>query len=179
MESLMNFEGKHVEILVVGDNIYFNPYDVGRCLELSNSAVRMAMSKMTENQVVLLKNSDVNKFDIRKLNNAGERFLTDSGVYKLVFKSNKPKAEEFADWVADDVLPSIRKTGKYEMAITKSDEAEMFVDLKKTKAMLYFFDNADESLDILKKGVKDLRTPVWMMSPAFISLQKQRYLIIP
>ena len=49
----------------------------------------------------------------RKLNNAGENFLTESGVYKLVFKSRKPSAEKFADWVADEVLPSIRKHGMY------------------------------------------------------------------
>lgn len=49
----------------------------------------------------------------RKLNNAGENFLTESGVYKLVFKSRKPSAEKFADWVADEVLPSIRKYGMY------------------------------------------------------------------
>ena len=49
----------------------------------------------------------------RKLNNAGENFLTESGVYKLVFKSRKPSAEKFADWVADEVFPSIRKHGMY------------------------------------------------------------------
>ena len=30
-----------------------------------------------------VKNSDVSKVDIRKLNNAGENFLTESGTYKL------------------------------------------------------------------------------------------------
>ena len=51
--------------------------------------------------------------NIRKLNNAGENFLTESGVYKLVFRSNKPNAEAFTDWVTDEVLPTIRKTGGY------------------------------------------------------------------
>lgn len=48
------------------------------------------------------------------MNNAGEKFLTESGVYKLVFKSRKPEAEKFSDWVTDEVLPQIRKTGSYE-----------------------------------------------------------------
>lgn len=64
-------------------------------------------------QVVKLTNSDIGKTDIRKLNNAGENFLTESGVYKLVFKSHKPNAEAFTDWIADEVLPSIRKHGIY------------------------------------------------------------------
>jgi len=39
--------------------------------------------------------------------------VTEAGVYKLVFSSRKPEAEQFTDWIASDVLPSIRKTGGY------------------------------------------------------------------
>lgn len=39
--------------------------------------------------------------------------INDKAVYKLSFRSNKPEADAFADWVAGDVLPSIRKTGGY------------------------------------------------------------------
>lgn len=38
-------------------------------------------------------------------------FLKEPAVYKLVFRSNKPKAEEFANWVCEEVLPQIRKHG--------------------------------------------------------------------
>ena len=124
MNNLMIFEGHEVEVLEVEGRVLFNPYHVGECLGLSDSAVRMAISKMTEAQVIKLKNSDVNKTDsrensklqnmhFRKLNNAGENFLTESGVYKLVFKSHKPNAEAFTDWIADEVLPAIRKHGIY------------------------------------------------------------------
>ena len=82
----------------------------------------MAIAKMNEKQVVKIKNSDVSKVDIRKLNNAGENFLTESGVYKLVFKSHKPNAEAFTDWIADEVLPTLRKTGSYEMS--KQDKSK-------------------------------------------------------
>lgn len=34
-------------------------------------------------------------------------------MYKLVFKSRKPNAEAFTDWVTDEVLPQIRQTGGY------------------------------------------------------------------
>jgi len=66
--------------------------------------------------------SDVPLKDFRKLNNAGEKFLTESGVYKLAFKSEKPKTEKFTDWVTDEVLPTIRKTGAY---ITNNADPEM------------------------------------------------------
>lgn len=39
--------------------------------------------------------------------------VKEPGVYKLAFRSNKPEAEAFTEWVAEEVLPSIRKTGQY------------------------------------------------------------------
>lgn len=111
--ELMIFKGKEVEVLVLDGKALFNPYDCGKCLDLGKSAVRMAIGKMNKNQVTKLKNSDVKDIDTRKLNNAGENFLTESGVYKLAFKSQKKEAKEFQDWVTDEVLPSIRKHGMY------------------------------------------------------------------
>ena len=109
----MIFEGHEVEAFELKGQVLFNPYHVGECLELNGDAVRKAMSRMNEKQVLKITNSDVSNNHIRKLNNAGENFLTESGVYKLVFKSRKPNAERFTDWVTDEVLPSIRKHGMY------------------------------------------------------------------
>lgn len=113
MNELMIFEGNNVEVFNWEDKVLFNPRDVGKCLELTDSAIRMAISKMNKNQVIKLTNSDVKDIDFRKLNNRGENFLTESGVYKLAFKSNKKEAEHFTDWIADEVLPQIRNTGNY------------------------------------------------------------------
>lgn len=112
MNNLMVFENKKVEILNLNGTILFNPYHVGRCLGLGDSAIRMAMSAMNERQAILVTNANVNNLDIRKMHTTGEKFLTESGLYKLIFKSRKPEAERFTDWVTDEVLPSIRKTGK-------------------------------------------------------------------
>ena len=77
------------------------------------------MRTFNNNQVVVIKNSDLHDMHFRKLNNRGEKFLTESGVYKLIFKSDKKEAEKFQDWVTDEVLPEIRKTGGY---ITTTDD---------------------------------------------------------
>ncbi len=122
MGDLMIFEGHEVEVFELNGTALFNPYHVGECLELSDSAVRMAVMNMNGKQVVKVKNSDVKSIDFRKLNNAGENFLTESGVYKLVFKSRKPNAEAFTDWVTDEVLPTLRKTGSYEMPKQKQEK---------------------------------------------------------
>lgn len=116
--NLLVFEGHNVEVFELDNVIYFNSRHVGECLDLTDSAIRMAIKKMTSNQVRKLKNSDVKQIDIRKLNNAGENFLTESGVYKLAFRSDKPEAERFTNWVTDTVLPQIRKTGGYIPVVT-------------------------------------------------------------
>ena len=40
-------------------------------------------------------------------------FINEQNLYRLIMRSDKPIAEPFQDWVCGDVLPSIRKTGKY------------------------------------------------------------------
>lgn len=108
---LVTFENKDIEVLVLDEQILFNPYDVAECLDMTDSAVRMAISKMNEKQVKTVRNADVKDVDIRKLNNRGENFLTESGLYKLIFKSHKEEAERFQDWVTDEVLPTLRRSG--------------------------------------------------------------------
>ena len=40
-------------------------------------------------------------------------FIPESDLYRLVFRSKLPSAEQFTDWVSSEVLPSIRKHGAY------------------------------------------------------------------
>lgn len=40
-------------------------------------------------------------------------FISEPMVYKLAFKANNEVAEKFQDWLAMDVLPSLRKNGMY------------------------------------------------------------------
>ena len=102
-----------MEVFEWEGKVLFNPRNVGECLELTDSAVRKAITRMSEKQVIKLTNSKMHDMHFRKLHNTGENFLTESGVYKLIFKSHKEEAEKFQDWVTDEVLPTIRKTGGY------------------------------------------------------------------
>nr|WP_312448900.1 BRO family protein [Brevundimonas naejangsanensis] len=42
--------------------------------------------------------------------------VSESGLYKLIMRSDKDEAIVFQNWVTQEVLPSIRKTGKYALA---------------------------------------------------------------
>ena len=41
--------------------------------------------------------------------------ISEPNLYRTIFRSNKPEAKAFQDWVFEEVLPSIRKTGSYNM----------------------------------------------------------------
>lgn len=111
MNNLMVFEGKEVEIFELDGKILFNPKHVAECLEIKN--VNENLRNMNKKQVIKLTNSKIGDADFRKLHNTGENFLTESGVYRLIFASKKKKAEKFQDWVTDEVLPNIRKHGSF------------------------------------------------------------------
>lgn len=41
-------------------------------------------------------------------------YVNEPNLYRVIFRSNKPEAKQFQDWVFNEVLPTIRKTGRYE-----------------------------------------------------------------
>lgn len=111
--NLQIFEGQEVEVFEFNGKVLFNPYDVGKCLDIVQESVRYHTSKMNDNQRVKLTKSIVGQTNNLDIPTAGRVYLTESGVYKLVFQSRKPQAERFSNWVTDEVLPSIRKHGAY------------------------------------------------------------------
>lgn len=66
--------------------------------------------------------------------------VSESGMYTLVIRSNKPQAKPFRRWVTKEVLPTIRKTGGY--TIPQGDK-KIFVSHAHTKTT-----NAPGGLDI-------------------------------
>lgn len=54
----------------------------------------------------------------RKPDSQGPRnmtFITESALYKLIMRSDKPEAVKFQKWMCEDVLPAIRKNGEYKI----------------------------------------------------------------
>lgn len=61
-----------------------------------------------------------------KSGNQQVSYIPESDVYRLVMRSKLPQAEQFQDWVCDEVLPTIRKTGGY-VAAHDNDTPEMIM----------------------------------------------------
>lgn len=53
------------------------------------------------------------------------KYISEGDMYRLIFKSSAPKADEFNTWVADEVLPTIRKTGGYIATNAEMSDAEI------------------------------------------------------
>lgn len=115
----MIFEGHGMEVFEFDGQVLFNPKHVAEILGIAD--VKSSTRNFNDKQLVKLTNSKVHDMHFRKLHNTGENFLTESGVYKLIFRSHKPEAERFSDWVTDEVLPSIRKTGGYQKQLSPQE----------------------------------------------------------
>ena len=82
--------------------------DICRILELENpskTSTRLNSNGVTKSYIGI--NTGLATQNIEML------FIDEANLYKCIFRSNKPNAEQFTEWVTSEVLPSIRKHGIY------------------------------------------------------------------
>lgn len=113
LEIFKNDNFGSLNVLILDNELYFNLNEVGELLNIANP--RTSIDVSDSDYVRKFENSVVGETYSRKLNNAGELFLTEAGLYRMLNRSNKPEAEVFQKWVNKEVLPSIRKTGSYSL----------------------------------------------------------------
>lgn len=68
----------------------------------------------------------------------GMLFVNEGNLYRAIFQSRKPEAERFTDWVTEEVLPSIRKTGGYStkpMTLTENVAAQAQILLEQEQRL--------------------------------------------
>lgn len=105
-----SFEGYAVRTVIGEDGEpWFVARDVCEILEHSNPT--KAVMGLDDDELTLLKVRAGSDGQIREMNG-----ISESGLYTLIIRSNKPNAKKFRKWVTAEVLPSIRKTGSYAMS---------------------------------------------------------------
>jgi prophage antirepressor-like protein len=111
-----NFVAQSVRVVVIDGNPWFVAADVCAALTIANA--RDAVAKLDEDERKSLKNNSVGNTDglINQQLNAEQEInlINESGLYSLILTSRKPEAKKFKKWVTAEVLPAIRKTGRYE-----------------------------------------------------------------
>lgn len=100
-----NFHGHPVRMFLIGDSPCFIASDV--CEVLNHSNVSKALNGLRDDEKGITKGYTVERGMQDML------YVTQSGLFRLIFRSNKEEAEEFRLWVFNDVLPQIMSTGHY------------------------------------------------------------------
>jgi hypothetical protein len=99
-------EAHDIRVVMVDDAPWFVASDVAALLEYRNAPdmTRMLDEDEKDTQIV------------RTLGGGQEMtVISESGLYSAVLRSRKPEARQFRKWVTAEVLPAIRKTGRYEV----------------------------------------------------------------
>lgn len=136
--QVFDFNENAVRVIMKDDHPWFVAKDVCDALEIANS--RDAISSLDDDEKGVAKSDTLG--GAQNMN-----IFNESGLYSLVFKSNKPEAKKFKKWVTSEVLPAIRKTGHYE--IPKSQTHTSMVEAAKT--LRRTVDKADCGLTVKEK----------------------------
>lgn len=101
-----SFESSNVRIIVEDGEPLFCASDICKALGHSNTPKALA-DHCSQDGIT-------KRYIVDSLGrNQSSSFIDERNLYRLVMRSKLPSAEKFQDWVCGDVLPSIRKTGKY------------------------------------------------------------------
>ncbi|HBG9816401.1 hypothetical protein I5834_00440 [Clostridioides difficile] len=107
MNNLQIFEKMEfgqIRMAEIDNKPYFVGKDIAKSLGYKNT-----------NDAILRHCKGVVKHEGFKINGIKIALITEGDVYRLIVGSNLPNAEKFESWVFDEVLPSIRETGKYQL----------------------------------------------------------------
>lgn len=108
-----NLEFGAIRTQIINNEPYFCLPDVCRALEIKN--ISQLKTRLNKDGVII---SEVIDSVGRKQN---ANFVNELNLYKVIFQSRKESAERFTDWVAGEVLPSIRKTGSYQKQLSPQE----------------------------------------------------------
>lgn len=113
LQIFNNEEFGEIRTAVVNDEPMFCLIDICKALEMSNPT--MVAQRLDEDERTKL-----------DLGRQGEtNFITESGLYAVILRSDKPNAKKFRKWVTSEVLPSIRKTGSYNKPMSTAEKIKL------------------------------------------------------
>ena len=147
-----NADFGEVRTVVIDGEPWFVGKDVAECLGYTNP------SKALADHV-----DDDDKLNNKTLSSLGQRggwLINESGMYALIFGSKLEKAREFKRWVTSEVLPTLRKTGHYEVAADQSVNQLLaeFGDFKVTyvQQMVEFKDALEKQTKAFNKSISNM-----------------------
>jgi|688.fasta_scaffold726374_1 prophage antirepressor-like protein len=117
--QIFNFDNQAIKIQNTDSQVWFCAADVCRAIGYKNPAKAIADNVSSKHN---------RRFD---LGLPGRRpiFISEAGVYELILRSSLPAAVPFRDWVCEQVLPAIRRTGTYTGQMPLAELGTLMADL--------------------------------------------------
>lgn len=112
MSNLINFDFNNSTVRTITDEhneAWFVASDVCNILGYTNS--RKAINDHCKAKGV------TKRYTLTEKGEQELTYINEPNLYRLIIKSRKPEAEKFEEWVMEEVLPSIRKTGAYDTTL--------------------------------------------------------------
>lgn len=106
-----NKEFGQIRTLIINGEPWFVGKDVAEILGYSNTKDAL-VNHVDEDDRRIIQRSENATFDIP---NRGLIIINESGLYSLILSSKLPSAKKFKHWITSEILPTLRKTGKYKM----------------------------------------------------------------
>lgn len=104
--TVFAFNSQEIRTVIIDEDVWFVAKDVCEILEIRNTSD--ALSRLDDDEKgIATTDTPGGKQNIA--------IVSESGLYALVLTSRKPQAKAFRKWITSDVIPSIRKTGKYQI----------------------------------------------------------------
>ena len=116
-EKVFKYEATELPVIKYKDEIWFKAVVVATILKYTNQrkAIRDHVDPEDKRKLSELMPESKRNESVRLKGNEGNSlYLSESGLYSLVLRSKLESAKEFKRWVTSQVLPSIRKTGRYD-----------------------------------------------------------------
>lgn len=101
--------GQGVRIIEKDGQPWFVAKDVCEVLAIENNRDAVSVLDVDEKATVGISDTSSNGTTQRRT----VTIISESGLYALIFRSNKPEARAFSKWVRAEVLPAIRRSGGY------------------------------------------------------------------
>lgn len=106
--TLKTYLDKSVGVMQNADQVWFMAKDIFEMLDLAWRGADSLWQRQIPKEWAILEDSQT-LGGVQKM-----WFISERAIYKLAFRSNKPEAEQFTNWVAE-VVEAIRKTGSYQL----------------------------------------------------------------
>ena len=118
IEKVFHYEENEITVIKCRDDIWFRGKDIAKALGFSIPHKAICEHVDPEDRLSL---ECLTKGGLKRTPLKNEQksaiFVNESGLYSLILQSKLESAKVFKRWVTKDVLPSIRKTGRYDYCI--------------------------------------------------------------